>query len=117
MSSRGTHFSDSHFEKKLTNLKDTQESIQGLSSWCLNHKSDISQIIKCWLKAVKNAKIDQSLTLFYLANDVIQHSKKKHYIEIVSGWENALLEATPFVRFKNLILFLLSLKLTNLMPQ
>ena len=94
-----SHFSVSHFEKKLSQLKDTQESIQGLSTWCLNHKSDIDQIIKCWLKAVKKAKIDQSLTLFYLANDVIQHSKKKQFLFIVTGFEHALLEATPFVRY------------------
>jgi hypothetical protein len=94
-----SHFSVSHFEKKLSYLKDTQESIQGLSTWCLNHKSDIDHIIKCWLKAIKKSKIDQSLTLFYLANDVIQHSKKKQLLFIVSGWESALLEATPFVRY------------------
>jgi len=96
----GTHqFSDSHFEKKLSHLKDTQESIQGLSAWCLAHKSAFLHIIKCWLKAVRKAKVDQRLTLFHLANDVVQHSKKKGCPEIVSAWEPALLEATPFVRF------------------
>ena len=92
------HFSDSHFEKKLSHLKDTQESIQGLSAWCLSHKSDFAHIIKCWLKAVCKGKVEQRLTLFYLANDVIQHSKKKGCADIVSAWEGALVEATPFVR-------------------
>ena len=96
--SNGTHFSDTHFEKKLSNLKDTQESIQGLSMWCLHHKSSYKQIINCWLKAVKKSKVEQCLTLFYLANDVIQHSKKKNCLEIVLFWEPALKEATPFVR-------------------
>lgn len=92
------HFSDSHFEKKLSHLKDTQESIQGLSAWCLSHKSDFARIIKCWLKAVRKAKSEQCLTLFYLANDVIQHSKKKGCAEIVSAWEPALIEATPLIK-------------------
>lgn len=98
MARNGTHFSDSHFEKKLNNLKDTQESIQGLSAWCLNHKSDLNHIIKCWLKAIKKSKPEQCLTLFYLANDVIQHSKKKSYLDLVSAWELALKEATPYAR-------------------
>ncbi len=105
MARNGTHFSDSHFEKKLNNLKDTQESIQGLSTWCLNHKSDLNHIIKCWLKAIKKSKPEQCLTLFYLANDVIQHSKKKNLLDLVSAWEFALKEATPYARyFWNLII-------------
>lgn len=99
MARNGTHFSESHFEKKLNNLKDTQESIQGLSTWCLNHKSDLNHIIKCWLKAIKKSKPEQCLTLFYLANDVIQHSKKKSLLDLVSAWEFALKEATPYARY------------------
>ena len=97
--SNGTHFSDSHFEKKLSNLKDTQESIQGLSMWCLHHKSSFKQIISCWLRMVKKSKVEQCLTLFYLANDVVQHSKKKNCLDIVAAWEPALQEAAPFVRY------------------
>ena len=74
MAKNGTHFSESHFEKKLSNLKDTQESIQGLSAWCLSHKTDLNHIIKCWLKAIKKGKPEQCLTLFYLANDGKLHT-------------------------------------------
>lgn len=98
MAKNGNHFSESHFEKKLNNLKDTQESIQGLSAWCLSHKSDLHHIIKCWLKAIKKGKPEQCLTLFYLANDVIQYSKKKSLLDLVSAWEVALKEATPYAR-------------------
>ncbi len=97
----GTHqFNDSHFEEKLSHLKDTQESIQELSAWCLlAHEFAFPQIINCWLNAIFKAKVDQCLTLFHLANDLIQRSKKKGWTDIVSAWEPALLKATPFVRF------------------
>lgn len=42
-------------------------------------------------------KIDLRLTLFYLANDVIQHSKRKHF-DFVESWGTALQKATPLVR-------------------
>lgn len=104
MARNGTQFSDSHFEKKLVNLKDTQESIQNLSAWCLSHKSDFHQIIKCWLKVIKKRKSELYLPLFYLANDIVQHSKKKGNHEIVSAWEPALKEATPVVRYPRYVL-------------
>ena len=98
-SSNGAVFNEHSFEKKLLNLKDTQESIQGLSTWCLHHKIHYKQIIQCWLAVLRKSKVDQCLTLFYLANDFIQHSKKKGFQEIVSFWEPALKEATPLIRY------------------
>lgn len=41
--------------------------------------------------------IPQRLTLFYLANDVIQHSKRKSY-EFVDSWATALQRASTLVR-------------------
>ena len=91
-------FNESSFEKKLSNLKDTQESIQGLSTWCLHNKIYFKQIINCWLVTVRKSKPEQRLTLFHLANDIIQYSRKKGLQHIVSAWEPTLKEATPFVR-------------------
>lgn len=42
-------------------------------------------------------KVEHRLTLFYLANDVIQYSKRKHY-EFVESWGTALQRATTMVR-------------------
>lgn len=42
-------------------------------------------------------KIDVRLSLFYLANDVIQYSKRKH-LDFVESWGTALQKATPLVR-------------------
>lgn len=108
MARNGTQFNDSHFEKKLLNLKDTQESIQNLSAWCLSHKSDLHHIIKCWTRAFKKGKTDLYLPLFYLANDIIQHSKKKGNHEVVTAWEPALKESTPLVRYTHCNLHFMS---------
>lgn len=42
-------------------------------------------------------KVEQRLTLFYLANDVIQYSKRKNY-GFVDSWGTALQRATTMVR-------------------
>lgn len=43
-------------------------------------------------------KVDQRLTLFYLANDVIQYSKRKNY-DFVESWGTTLQKATTLVRY------------------
>lgn len=94
------------FEKRLMNLKDTQECIQGLSSWCLKQRSHHKKIVASWLNVLKRVKIEQRLVLFYLANDVIQYSKRKSY-EFVESWGLNLQKATPLVRLVTLILRIL----------
>lgn len=42
-------------------------------------------------------KIDHRITLFHLANDVIQYSKRKNY-EFVESWGTTLQRATTMVR-------------------
>ncbi|XP_065352401.1 uncharacterized protein LOC135947451 [Cloeon dipterum] len=91
------HFSEAHFEKSLSNLKNTQESISGLSTWCLQHKQHHKKIVTCWFKVMKKAKMENRLILFYLANDVIQYSKKKNY-DFINTWALFLQRAVTLVR-------------------
>lgn len=42
--------------------------------------------------------VEKRLTLFYLANDVIQHAKKKNDMIVVNQWAFAIQKATPHVR-------------------
>uniref|UniRef100_A0A1B0CEI4 Dolichyl-diphosphooligosaccharide--protein glycosyltransferase subunit 2 n=1 Tax=Lutzomyia longipalpis TaxID=7200 RepID=A0A1B0CEI4_LUTLO len=85
------------FEKNLGNLKDTQESISSLSSWCLQWRSHHKKIVSSWLTVLKQVKVEHRLTLFYLANDVIQYSKRNNY-EFVESWGTTLQRATTMVR-------------------
>lgn len=100
------------FEKRLMQLKDTQESIQSLSSWCLKQRSHHKKIVSSWLNVLKRVKVEQRLVLFYLANDVIQYSKRKNY-EFVESWGLNLQKATPLVRFV-FVLFRFSFRLSFL---
>ncbi|XP_043278204.1 uncharacterized protein [Venturia canescens] len=85
------------FERKLQTLKDSQESIQALSSWCLERRVHHKKIVAAWLQVLKKVKVEHRLTLFYLANDVIQYSKRKNF-EFVESWGTTLQRATTMVR-------------------
>lgn len=90
-------YSNSEFQKKLKLIKSTQNEIQSLSMWCIKRHIYYRSIIITWLNAVKKMKIEKRLSLFYLANHVIQYSKKKNY-KFVDGWKTALQQAIPYVR-------------------
>ncbi|XKL59875.1 hypothetical protein PGB90_000891 [Kerria lacca] len=90
-------FQEDNFEQKLLSLKDTQDSIQSLSLWCLKHHQQHKKVVGCWLHVLKKVRVEQRVTLFYLANDVIQYSKRKNY-PFVESWATALQKATPLVR-------------------
>ncbi|CAK9829079.1 Regulation of nuclear pre-mRNA domain-containing protein 2, partial [Anthophora retusa] len=85
------------FERRLHTLKDSQESIQGLSAWCLERRQHHKKIVATWLQVLKKVKVEHRLTLFYLANDVIQYSKRKNF-EFVESWGTTLQRATTMVR-------------------
>lgn len=44
------------FEKRLQSLKDSQESIQALSSWCLERRPHHKKIVATWLQVLKKGK-------------------------------------------------------------
>lgn len=55
------------FEKKLTTLKDTQESIQSVSQWCLQNRVHHKKIVQSWLNVLKQGKfIHISLNFIYI---------------------------------------------------
>ena len=65
-------------EKKLAELNQSQQSIQGLSLWLIHHRKHHSKIVNVWYKELYKASNSRKLTFLYLANDVSQNSKKKH---------------------------------------
>lgn len=70
-------FTDSALEKKLSELNNSQQSIQTLSLWLIHHRKHHKTIVQVWFRELKKAKPSRKLTFMYLANDVIQNSKKK----------------------------------------
>ncbi|XP_067267129.1 proton-coupled zinc antiporter SLC30A2 isoform X3 [Chanodichthys erythropterus] len=70
-------FSEPALEKKLSELSNSQQSVQTLSLWLIHHRKHSKTIVKVWYSELKKAQVSRKLTFLYLANDVIQNSKRK----------------------------------------
>ncbi|KAL5290304.1 RPRD1A family protein [Megaselia abdita] len=70
-------FTESALTTKLLALNSSQQSIQTLSLWLIHHRKHSQTIVNTWYRQLKKAPENKKLTFLYLANDVIQNSKKK----------------------------------------
>ncbi|XP_046397166.1 regulation of nuclear pre-mRNA domain-containing protein 1B [Ischnura elegans] len=70
-------FTENALSKKLADLNNSQQSIQTLSLWLIHHRKHHAAIVRVWYRELSKAKEHRKLTFMYLANDVIQNSKKK----------------------------------------
>ncbi|KAK6630984.1 hypothetical protein RUM44_003156 [Polyplax serrata] len=70
-------FSEGALIKKLADLNPSQQSIQTLSLWLIHHRKHYAAIVQVWHKELIKASEKRKITFIYLANDVIQNSKKK----------------------------------------
>uniref|UniRef100_A0A2H8TTB5 Regulation of nuclear pre-mRNA domain-containing protein 1B n=1 Tax=Melanaphis sacchari TaxID=742174 RepID=A0A2H8TTB5_9HEMI len=72
-----TSFTEAGLNKRLKELNSSQQSIQTLSLWLIHHRKYAHTVVKIWSKEILAGSESKQLTLMYLANDVIQNSKKK----------------------------------------
>ncbi|XP_072400035.1 regulation of nuclear pre-mRNA domain-containing protein 1B isoform X1 [Diabrotica undecimpunctata] len=70
-------FTETAFIKKLSDLNNSSQSIQTVSLWLIHHRKHYSTVVKIWFRELIKAKDSKKLTFMYLANDVIQNSRKK----------------------------------------
>ncbi|PIK47740.1 putative regulation of nuclear pre-mRNA domain-containing protein 1B [Apostichopus japonicus] len=70
-------FSPEALTAKLNSLNNTAQSIQTVSLWLIHHRKHAKIIVKVWFSHLMKAKPSKKLIHIYLANDVVQNSKKK----------------------------------------
>ncbi|KAG5679019.1 hypothetical protein PVAND_008623 [Polypedilum vanderplanki] len=69
-------FTEAALIKKLGDLNTSSQSIQTLSLWLIHHRKHNEKIVSIWYDDIL-AIPSRKLVFMYLANDVIQNSKKK----------------------------------------
>lgn len=84
---------ESTVDRKFMSVTNTQDSIQGLSAWCIANKNYHSVIVRHWLKCLKKCDSRHKLNLFFLANDVIQNCKRKNAVVYLTAFADVLPEA------------------------
>ncbi|CAM8903796.1 unnamed protein product [Rhodiola kirilowii] len=85
-------FSEQILADKLSKLNNTQQCIETLSHWCIFHQSKAELVVQTWVKEFKNSDTTQKVPLLYLANDILQNSKRKGN-EFVTEFYKVLPEA------------------------
>ncbi|KAI1901528.1 hypothetical protein AGOR_G00035350 [Albula goreensis] len=98
-SSRGSSAAlQSSLDRRFRGVTNTMESIQKLSTWCIENKKYHNLIVRYWMKWLKKSGASHRLNLFYLANDVIQNCKRKNAIVYRTSFSEVLPEATLLVK-------------------
>lgn len=71
-------FSIEVLERKFAELNNSQQMIQTLSLWLIHYRKHCKTAVQTWIKSLRSqSSLSKKLTLIYLANDVIQNSRKK----------------------------------------
>ncbi|KAK9289448.1 hypothetical protein L1049_007603 [Liquidambar formosana] len=63
--------------EKLSKLNNSQQSIESLSRWCISHRKKAKQIVETWEKLFNSSQKEQRVSFLYLANDILQNSRRK----------------------------------------
>ncbi|KAI6696982.1 hypothetical protein NL676_017101 [Syzygium grande] len=63
--------------EKLSKLNNSQQSIESLSQWCVSHRKKAKQIVETWDKLFNSSQKEKCVSLLYLANDILQNSRRK----------------------------------------
>ncbi|XP_071374062.1 regulation of nuclear pre-mRNA domain-containing protein 2-like isoform X1 [Centroberyx affinis] len=84
---------ESSLDRKFHNVSNTMDSIQGLSTWCIDNKKYHSLIVRGWMKWLRKSDASHRLNLFYVANDVIQNCKRKNAMVYRTAFAEVLPDA------------------------
>ncbi|OVA17430.1 CID domain [Macleaya cordata] len=63
--------------EKLAKLNSSQQSIETLSHWCIFHMKKAKQVVETWDSQFHCSPREQRLSFLYLANDILQNSRRK----------------------------------------
>ncbi|XVE84196.1 hypothetical protein DITRI_Ditri16bG0150800 [Diplodiscus trichospermus] len=63
--------------EKLAKLNNSQASIETLSHWCIFHMNKAKQVVETWDRQFHCSPREQRLAFLYLANDILQNSRRK----------------------------------------
>ncbi|KAG5000167.1 hypothetical protein AAZX31_08G137900 [Glycine max] len=80
-------FSEQILADKLSKLNSTQQCIETLSHWCIFHRSKAELVVGTWNKQFHNSEKVQRVPLLYLANDILQNSRRKGNEFVTEFWK------------------------------
>ncbi|CAN1224543.1 Regulation of nuclear pre-mRNA domain-containing protein 1B [Linum grandiflorum] len=80
-------FSELILADKLSKLNSTQQCIETISHWCIFHQANAALVVATWDKQFHSSEMVRKVPLLYLANDILQNSKRKGNEFVVEFWK------------------------------
>ncbi|CAA3025001.1 Hypothetical predicted protein [Olea europaea subsp. europaea] len=80
-------FSEQILADKLSKLNSTQQCIETLSHWCIFHQSNSEKVVATWDKQFHSSEMAKKVPLLYLANDILQNSKRNGNDFVIEFWK------------------------------
>lgn len=62
-------------------------SFIALSHWCIFHQSKADAIVATWNKQFQSSEMARKIQLLYVANDILQNSKRKGNEFVIEFWK------------------------------
>ena len=113
-------YSEQAFKEKISRLSLSQESIETLSLWVLQHKASADEVVQTWLSETRKGKsrdqttphevynfiesiinyaasADKRLVLFYLANDILQNGRRRGADDFLELFQDPLRQAVTMI--------------------
>ncbi|XP_058786957.1 uncharacterized protein LOC131661434 [Vicia villosa] len=72
---------------KLSKLNSSQAAIETLSHWCIFNRSNAEQVVSTWKIQFDKSDIERQIPLLYLANDIMQNSKRNGNEFVIEFWK------------------------------
>ncbi|XP_021713623.1 UPF0400 protein C337.03-like isoform X1 [Chenopodium quinoa] len=82
----GSTFNPQILVEKLTKLNNSQQSIETLSHWCIFHMNKAKLVVETWDRQFHSSPLEQRLAFLYLANDILQNSRRKGAEFVAEFW-------------------------------
>lgn len=73
----GSTFNPQILVEKLVKVNSSQQSIETLSHWCIFHMNKAKNVVETWDRQFHCSPREQRLAFLYLANDILQNSRRK----------------------------------------
>lgn len=80
-------FNEQILADKLSKLNSTQQCIETLSHWCIFHQKKAELVVQTWDKQFHNSQKEQKVPFLYLANDILQNSRRKGTEFVSEFWK------------------------------
>ena len=113
-------FSTRALEEKISRLSLSQDSIETLSLWITQYKAHANDTVQVWLEEIKKGELchvtmppcdylyahnygicianaDMRLLLFYLANDILQNSRRRGADNFLDIFQDPLRHAVTLI--------------------